>query len=84
MKEASWVVQVAKYQFKMAAAAILDFWINLNNSAILSYSYEILHRHPQPRPKGDQMTKMVTGAKFRWRRPPSWISLNGHNSAIFN
>jgi len=31
----------------------------------LSYSYEILQKHPRPLPKEEQMTKVVTGSKFK-------------------
>jgi len=52
----------------IAAAAIFYFLRKLNKSAVLRYSYEILHKHPQraqPLPKEDQMIKIVTGSKFK-------------------
>jgi len=49
----------------IAAATILYFLKKLNKSRILSNSYEILQKHPQPPTKEDQMTKIVTGSKFK-------------------
>jgi len=75
---------VAKYQFKMAAAAILDFWTNLNNSAVywatvMKFDTNI----PIHNTKGTKWQKWSREVNSRWRRPPSWNSLNGHNSANF-
>jgi len=76
--------RVAKYQFKMAAAAILDFWTNHNNSAIYWATVMKFYTDiPSHNPKGTKWQKWSPEVNSRWRRPPSWILLNGHNSAIF-
>jgi len=76
--------RVAKFQFKMAAAAILNFWTNLNNSAIYWATVMKFYTNiPSQNPKGTKWQNWSSEVNSRWRRPPSWISLNGHNSAIF-
>ena len=76
--------RVAKCQSKMAAAAILDFWTNLNNSAIhWAIVMKFYKNNPNDSPKGTKWKKWSPEVNSRWCRPPSWISLNGQNSAIF-
>jgi len=72
-----------KLKSKMAAAAILDFCTNSNNSAAdwrrwMQFCINVYgcHRKRNIWPK---WTKIINS---RWRRPPFWISFIAHNSFI--